>query len=92
MAYMATDVNYFPAAFPTDGLMDLVITNGDMSRVSAIKLLPAVDDGSFYRWPMVSYRKITAFGIIPKNQPDGYTTIDGERVRYGLSQAEIHRG
>jgi sphingosine kinase len=72
--------------------MDLVITDGDISRVSSLKLLPAVDDGSFYRWPLVSYRKITAFRIIPKNQPDGYISIDGERVPFGPLQAEIHRG
>lgn len=92
MAYMAGDVNYFPAALPNDGLMDLVVTDGDLPRIKGLKLLLAVGDGSFYRWPLVSYRKISAFRIIPKNQPDGYISIDGERVPFGPLQAEIHKG
>jgi len=89
---MATDVNYFAAALPSDGFMDLVTINGTISRVAAIKLLPAVDDGSFFGLPHVSYRKVEAYRIIPKDQADGYISIDGERVPFEPFQAEIHRG
>lgn len=92
MAWMATDVNYFAAALPNDGCMDLVCINGDIGRVTALQLFPAVDSGKFFGLPHVSYRKILGYRIIPKNQDDGYISIDGERVPFAPFQAEIHKG
>lgn len=92
MSWMATDVNYFPAALPNDGCMDLVTVGGDISRVSALALLPAVESGKFFALPHVSYRKVTAYRITPRNQADGYISIDGQRVPFEPFQAEVHRG
>ncbi|KAL3424537.1 sphingosine kinase (diacylglycerol kinase catalytic domain-containing protein) [Phlyctema vagabunda] len=92
MSWMATDVNYFAAALPNDGCMDLVTIGGDIGRVSALALLPAVESGKFYGLPHVSYRKIAGYRIIPRNQEDGYISIDGERVPFAPFQAEIHKG
>jgi sphingosine kinase len=40
----------------------------------------------------VDYTKVSAYRIIPKNQKDGYISIDGERVPFEGFQVEVHRG
>lgn len=92
MAYMASGANFFSAALPNDGLMDLVCINGDISRHLALKMLLAVENGSFFDMPGVWYRKILGYRIIPRNQENGYISIDGERVPFQPFQAEIHKG
>ncbi|KAI4189665.1 MAG: hypothetical protein L6R41_001325 [Letrouitia leprolyta] len=89
---MAPDANFFPATLPNDGCMDLVTVNGDISRTGAIKCLLAVGAGKFFDVPDVNYRKISGYRIIPKNQKDGYISIDGERMPFEPFQAEVHRG
>ncbi|CAG8977739.1 hypothetical protein HYALB_00012174 [Hymenoscyphus albidus] len=92
MAYMAADANFFPPALPSDGYMDLVCINGNISRLSSIKMLLSVEDNKFFDIPAVSYRKILGYRIIPRNQTDGYISIDGERVPFQPFQAEVHKG
>ncbi len=91
MAYMAPDANFFSAALINDGLMDLVTINGDMSPLKALKLLLSVEGGHFFDDPLVVYRKISGFRIIPK-QAEGYISIDGERIPWEPFQAEVHQG
>ena len=92
MAYMAADTNFFSPALPNDGYMDLVCINGDISRFSALQMMMAVDNGKFFDMPLVSYRKVLGYRIIPKSQGDGYISVDGERVPFEPFQAEVHRG
>jgi len=92
MAYMAADANFFPAALPNDGYMDLTIVNADVSRLTQLKMMFGIENGTFYDMPLVSYRKVLGYRIIPKNQVDGYISIDGERVPFEPFQAEVHRG
>ncbi|RAL65154.1 hypothetical protein DID88_001260 [Monilinia fructigena] len=93
MAYMASDANFFSAALPNDGCMDLVCINGDVSRLAAINMmLFAVETGKFFDIPLVWYRKILGYRIIPKQKGDGYISIDGERVPFQPFQAEVHKG
>ncbi|KAF8865499.1 sphingoid long chain base kinase-like protein [Acephala macrosclerotiorum] len=92
MAYMATDANFFAAALPNDGYMDLVCINGDISRLAAMNMMFAVENGKFFDVPGVWYRKILGYRIIPKDQDDGYISIDGERVPFAPFQAEVHKG
>jgi sphingosine kinase len=92
MAYMATDANFFPAALPNDGMMDLFCIDGDISRVAAVKQLLAVEEGTFFGLPHVMYKKVLGYRLIPKTQPDGYISIDGERVPFEPFQVEIHKG
>jgi sphingosine kinase len=91
MAYMSPDANFFPAALPCDGCMDLVRINGDIKRHAAIASLLAVADNTFFDLPHVDYQKISAYRIIPKNQKEGYISIDGERVPFEPFQAEVHK-
>jgi sphingosine kinase len=92
MAYMAADANFFASSLPNDGLMDLVNIDGDISRLSAIGLLLNVENGKFFDNPLVNYRKVLGYRIIPKFKGDGYISIDGERVPFQPFQAEVHRG
>ncbi|KAJ2902688.1 hypothetical protein MKZ38_000273 [Zalerion maritima] len=92
MAYMAPDANFFSAALASDGYMDLVCVDGDISPAASLKLMLSVESGHFFDNPLVSYRKIEAFRIIPRDQDDGYISIDGERVPFEPFQAEVHRG
>ncbi|TGO22818.1 hypothetical protein BPAE_0154g00290 [Botrytis paeoniae] len=93
MSWMGADVDYFPAALPNDGCMDMVtIDYSNLSRLQALQLMPAVESGKFFGLPYVNYRKVEAYRITPKNQSDGYISIDGERVPFGPFQAEVHRG
>jgi sphingosine kinase len=92
MAYMAVDTNFFPAAMINDGMMDLVTINGDISPMKSGEIMLSVESGRFFDHPLVKYSKISAFRFIPKNQKDGYISIDGERIPFGPIQAEIHHG
>jgi len=93
MAYMAPDLNFFSAALANDGLMDLVTVDGDISPLKSIALQLSVESGHFFDSPLVSYRKISAYRIIPReNSPKGYISIDGESFPWEPFQAEIHHG
>lgn len=92
MAYMSPDANFFTAAVPTDGLMDLVMIPADISPVAVTKALLAVESGKFFDNPHVTYKKVSAYRITPRNQETGYISIDGERIPFEPFQAEIHRG
>lgn len=92
LAYMSPDANFFPASLPSDGCMDLIRIKGDIARHTAIATLLAIENHTFYDLPHVDYQKISAYRIIPKNQKDGYISIDGERIPFEPFQAEVHRG
>ncbi|GKT84009.1 sphingosine kinase [Colletotrichum tofieldiae] len=92
MAFMAADANFFSAALANDGLMDLVCINGDISVSAQLGMLLSVESGKFFDNSLVSYRKISAYRIIPRDQKDGYISIDGEKVPFAPFQAEVHRG
>lgn len=92
MAYMAPDANFFPAALSNDGLMDLITNDGDIPLFKSISMQLGVESGDFFDNPLVTYRKISAYRIIPRNQETGYISIDGEAIDFGPFQAEIHPG
>ncbi|KAM5471772.1 sphinganine kinase lcb4 [Microsporum audouinii] len=92
MAFMAQDANFFPASLPNDGFLDVIMIRGDISRLTAIQMLGALDDGELFDLPDVHALKISAFRISPRNQEDGYISIDGEQIPYEPFQAEVHRG
>ncbi|ETS86866.1 hypothetical protein PFICI_00694 [Pestalotiopsis fici W106-1] len=91
MGYMAPNVNFFPAALPNDGHMDLIISNGDISVIKYIELMTAIESGKHYDNPLLSYRKVLAYRLTPKKS-EGYISIDGERIPFEPFQVEIHPG
>ncbi|KAI0206525.1 sphingoid long chain base kinase-like protein [Astrocystis sublimbata] len=92
MAFMAPNANFFPAAMPNDGLMDLCLNDGDLSVVRYYKLMSSVENNRHYDRADLSYRKISAYRFTPRNQPDGYISIDGERIPFEPFQVEVHPG
>ena len=93
MPQMAPRANFFPYALPSDGHLDLVTVDGDISRTSAIKSFLAVENGKWADMPHIGYAKISGYRITPKQQGrNGYISIDGERVPFEGFQAEVHRG
>ena len=92
MVYMAAKTPFFAATLPHDGLMDLVMVDGDISRMAAINLLLAVEKNTLFDMPLVRYQKILGYRIIPRGNKDGYISIDGERVPFAPFQAEVHHG
>lgn len=92
VAYMAPDVIFFNAAWINDGYMDLITVDGNVPTLKAPGLMLSVSTNSFFDNSLVTYRKISAFRIIPKDQEDGYISIDGEKVPFEPFQAEVHQG
>ncbi|OAA65577.1 sphingosine kinase [Niveomyces insectorum RCEF 264] len=92
MAYMAADANFFSAALMNDGLLDLITIDGDISPAKSLAMMLSVEDGHFFDNPLVRYQKIVGFRLIPKQQNDGYISIDGERIPFAPFQAEVHQG
>lgn len=91
MPCMAPDTVLFPAAHADDGLMDLVTIDSNVPLMTALNLMDSIgDQGNFFDHPLVKYRKISAFRITPRDQEDGYISIDGEKVPFAPFQAEIH--
>lgn len=92
MAYMAPNANFFPAALPSDGCLDLITIKGTLSPITAAKVLMAAETDGFFDNPNVEYNKISAYRIIPRDQKTGCISIDGERIPFEPFQAEVHRG
>ncbi|KAI0457553.1 sphingoid long chain base kinase-like protein [Xylaria acuta] len=92
MAWMAPTANFFPAAIMNDGLMDVIINDGDISPLKYIDLMTSVETNKHFDKPVLSYQKVVAYRFTPRNQADGYISIDGERVSFEPFQVEIHPG
>lgn len=94
MALMAAGANFFPATIPSDGYLDLITMDGDISRPAAIKSFMAVENGKFFDMPYVNYQKISGFRLTPKMEggKGGFIAIDGEKFPLEPFQAEVHRG
>ncbi|KAF2120653.1 sphingoid long chain base kinase-like protein [Lophiotrema nucula] len=92
LAYMSPDANFFPASLPNDGCLDLIRIDGNIPRLTAINTMFSIEKGTFFDLPHVRYDKVSAYRIVPKNQTEGYISIDGERVPFEGFQAEVHRG
>ena len=91
MALMAPGANFFPATLPSDGHLDLITIDADISRTNAIKCFLSVENGNFFDKADVHYQKISAYRITPHGK-QGYISIDGERMPFEGFQAEVHRG
>lgn len=92
MAYMSAEANFFPAALPNDGCLDLVCMDATTSRMVQLQCLAAVQKGTLFDLEHVWYRKVVGYRIIPKGRSDGYIDVDGERIPFEPFQAEVHRG
>ncbi|KAI0392021.1 sphingoid long chain base kinase-like protein [Xylariaceae sp. FL0594] len=92
MAWMAPDANFFPAALINDGMMDVAVNDGDLPATKYASLMMSVSGAKFFDNPALAYRKVAAYRFTPRDQADGYISIDGERIPFGPFQVEVHPG
>lgn len=88
---MSYNANFFPASVPADGLWDLILVDGDLPTIKGAKTLLATESDKFFDLPQVTYKKISAYRLIPRTT-DACISIDGERVPYEPFQVEVHKG
>ncbi|HIC36972.1 MAG TPA: hypothetical protein EYO80_04765 [Candidatus Marinimicrobia bacterium] len=66
-----------PLAQLNDGLIDLIIAR-KASRFKLLRLFPKLFSGAHVGDPLVDYRQVKEFSIIP--QEDNILNIDGEMI------------
>lgn len=88
MPYVAADTKFFPAALPSDGTMDMVITDARTSLTRMAPILLGLDKGSHVLQPEVLHSKILAYKIVPK-LANGLFSVDGEKFPLEPLQVEI---
>lgn len=93
MAYMAPGLDFFPAALANDGFLDMVTIDGPVPTAKAVEIQLGVESGRYFDNPLVKYRKVSAYRLIPrKEDKDGIISIDGEKTDFEPFQAEVHPG
>ncbi|KKK24054.1 hypothetical protein AOCH_004708 [Aspergillus ochraceoroseus] len=90
MAIMSKDMPFFPASVPNDGLMDVVMIDGTISRATSLKMMTAIPEGGFFDMPDVNIHKAKAYRLIPREK-QGYISVDGEKIPFEAFQVEIHQ-
>lgn len=91
MSRVSAEATFFPAALPSEGMMDIINIDAKVGRVLSLKMMTAALDGSHYDMPVVKYQKVLGYRLIPHGK-SGYISIDGEPLPYEPFQAESHRG
>lgn len=91
MPYVAPDAKFFPAALPSDGTFDLIITDSRTSLSRMVPILLSSDKGHHVLQPEVIHSKITAFRLIPKLK-HSVISVDGEKFPFEPLQVEILPG
>ncbi|KAL3421157.1 Sphingoid long chain base kinase 5 [Phlyctema vagabunda] len=92
LAYVGANAKFFAAALPNDGMMDLLLLDGNLSRCTLLRTFGAVKNETFFDLPAVRYRKILAYRWAPRGQSSGYLSVDGEKKPFEPYQAEVHQG
>lgn len=91
MPYISKDVQFFPAAIPNDGAMDMVICTTDMSVLEAVRMFNKVEHGKHVFDDKVLHTKIKGYRLVPrvKNPSKHYISVDGESFPFEPLQVEI---
>ncbi|KAK0383068.1 hypothetical protein NLU13_8983 [Sarocladium strictum] len=92
LPFVTEKASFFPAALPSDGCQDLITIPGTLPVHKAAQALISTESPNFFDNPNVTYRKISAYRIIPRDQPEGCISIDGESIPFEPYQLEVHRG
>lgn len=93
MPYVSADTQFFPAALPNDGAMDLVITTTNSSVMSLAKILTLLDTGTHVDHDEVLHAKVKAYRLVPRipksDKTKHYLSIDGEDFPFEPFQTEV---
>ncbi|CAB4255550.1 similar to Saccharomyces cerevisiae YOR171C LCB4 Sphingoid long-chain base kinase [Maudiozyma barnettii] len=88
MPYMAADTKFFPAALPSDGSFDMVITDSRTPLTKITPILLSLDKGTHILEPEVIHAKVLAYRLVPKIE-EGLFSVDGEKFPLETMQVEI---
>ncbi|KAH8177774.1 diacylglycerol kinase catalytic domain-containing protein [Sarocladium implicatum] len=83
--------SFWPAALPSDGCQDMITIEGTIPIHKAAQALMDTESPNFFDNPNVTYRKVSAYRIIPHDKT-GVISVDGESIPWGPFQLETHRG
>ncbi|CAK9436087.1 uncharacterized protein LODBEIA_P06450 [Lodderomyces beijingensis] len=92
MPYVSSDAQFFPAALPNDGYMDMIITDAHHTSVlSLTSILLNVEKGKHIDDDAVLHAKIKAYRLVPRmtDTKDHYISVDGESFPFESFQVEI---
>ncbi|XP_037818716.1 sphingosine kinase 1-like [Lucilia sericata] len=92
--HLATDCLFAPDSKLNDGIIYLVIIRAGIARSQLMQFLLNMSSGSHLSEAPTTHIQVipvTAFRIEPEDD-EGIITVDGERVGYGVIQAEIFPG
>ncbi|KAG7660366.1 LCB4 [[Candida] subhashii] len=94
MPYISNDAQFFPAALPNDGTMDMVITDTKTSFMETTSILLSVEKGTHVHNKNVKHAKILGYRLIPrvKDSKKHYISVDGEEFPFEPLQVEILPG
>lgn len=91
MPMVSADTQFFPAALPNDGSMDMILTDSRTSIMKTAAALLSVDKGTHVDDSAVRHHKVAAYRLVPK-LPEGsnhYISIDGESFPFKAFQVEV---
>lgn len=90
LPYMLSDAQFFPAALPNDGFMDLVLTDTSTPFLEFVRLLTSIDSGAHVHSSHVHHAKISAYRLVPRVSLEGhYISVDGENFPFEPLQVEV---
>ena len=89
MPYVSGNTNFFPAALPNDGLIDLVVFDSRYKAMQNSKALLSLDKGTHVWEDCVEHFKVSAYRLIPKKNRKCYISVDGEKFPYEAFQVEV---
>lgn len=94
MPYISSNTEFFPAALPNDGTMDMIITGTDIGILESVNILLSVEKGLHVNNDKVIHSKIKSYRLVPKlkNIKNHYISIDGENCPIEPIQAELLPG
>lgn len=90
MPYIAKDAQFFPAALPCDGAMDMVLMHVDLGFLTKAEILLSIGSGKHFFHQDIEYSKITAYRLVPYKK--NYISVDGESFPLEPIQGEILKG
>ena len=93
MPWMSKDGLFFPASQAGDGLLDLTILRGKLSRMRALTIMTKAESGDHFDYPEIDYYKVEAYRMIPAESiANRFIAFDGEGFPVQPFQVEVHRG
>ncbi|KAI5968635.1 LCB4 [Candida margitis] len=91
MPYVSADAQFFPAALPDDGHMDMVITDTNASLLDVASILLNVEKGTHVDADNVIHAKVKSYRLVPRLQSTAnhYISVDGESFPVEALQVEV---